>query len=135
MKTAILQAAVKVLMPIFLVYSLYLLFRGHDSPGGGFIAALVLSIGLIFHMIAFGVPETQQTYKIDTMILTGIGLLLSFSSAILSMIFGEGFFYALWSDITVKGIGTISSVLLFDIGVYMAVTGAILKIAFAIFNR
>ncbi|MEH6306519.1 MnhB domain-containing protein [Olivibacter sp. CPCC 100613] len=135
MRTTILQAAVKVLMPIFLIYSLYLLFRGHDSPGGGFIAALVLSIGLIFHMIAFGVSTTQRTYKIDTMILTAGGLLLSFVSATLSIFLAGGFFYALWSDINIKGIGTISSVLLFDVGVYMAVTGAILKIAFAIFKK
>lgn len=122
-------------MPVFLIYSLYLLFRGHDKPGGGFIAALVLSIGVVFHMIVFGVLATQRMYKINTMILTSAGLLISVLSAILPMFFGDGFFHALWSDIYIKGIGTVSSVLLFDLGIYMAVVGAVLKIAFAIFEN
>lgn len=134
MKTLILQAAIQVLIPIFFVYSLYLLFRGHDSPGGGFIAALVISTGLVFHMMAFGVAKTKEVYKIDTMRFTVIGLMLAFMGATLSFFLGNGFFNAIWTEIKLPMIGTISSVLLFDIGVYIAVIGAILKIAFTIFE-
>lgn len=135
MRTIILQMAIKTLMPIFFVYSLYLLFRGHDSPGGGFIGALVVSIGLVFHMISFGVEQTRATYKIDTMGLTATGLFISFIAATSSMLLGEEFFYAIWTNIKLPGIGTLSSVLLFDIGVYIAVVGAVLKIAFTIFEE
>lgn len=135
MRTTILQVTIKVLIPIFFLYSLYLLFRGHDNPGGGFIAALVISIGLIFHMIAFGVSETQRIYKIDAIKLASIGLLLSFMAATVPMLIGDGFFHAFWTNVKIVGIGTISSVLVFDIGVYFAVIGAILKIAFDVFKE
>jgi len=135
MRTIILQGAIKVLIPVFFVYSLYLLFRGHDRPGGGFIGALVISIGLIFHMIAFGVYETQRIYRIDTTKLTSIGLLVGFVGATLAWFVGRDFFVALWSSITIPGIGTLSSVMLFDVGVYLTVIGAILKIAFTIFKE
>lgn len=135
MRTIILQGAIKVLIPIFFVYSLYLLFRGHDRPGGGFIGALVISIGLIFHMIAFGVYETQRIYRIDTTKLASIGLLVAFIGATLALFLGKDFFSALWTNIKIPGIGTLSSVLLFDIGVYLAVIGAILKIAFTLFKE
>lgn len=136
MRTIILQAAIQVLIPIFFIYSLYLLFRGHDSPGGGFIGALVISIGLVFHMMAFGVSKTKEIYRIDTMRFTVIGLFLAFIGATLSMFLGgNGFFHALWTDIKIPGVGTLSSVLLFDIGVYIAVVGAVLKIAFTIFEE
>jgi len=135
MRTTILQVTTRILIPIFFMYSLYLLFRGHDSPGGGFIAALVVSIGLVFHMIAFGVSSTQRIYRIDTMKLIAIGLLLSFIAAILPMLMGKGFFQAIWTNVRIIGLGTISSVMLFDIGVYLTVIGAILKIVFAIFKE
>lgn len=135
MRTTILQVTTRILIPIFFVYSLYLLFRGHDSPGGGFIAALVVSIGLVFHMIAFGVSNTQRIYRIDTMKFIAIGLLLSFIAATLPMLMGKGFFQAIWTNVKIIGLGTISSVMLFDIGVYLTVVGAILKIAFAIFKE
>ncbi len=122
-------------MPIFLAYSLYLLFRGHNNPGGGFIGALVLSIGLVFHMIAFGVPATRRIYKINTMVLTSVGLLISSLAAVSSLFFEGVFFEAIWTDIHIVGLGTLSSVLMFDVGVYLAVTGSILKIAFSIFNE
>jgi multisubunit Na+/H+ antiporter MnhB subunit len=135
MRTTILQVTTRILIPIFFIYSLYLLFRGHDSPGGGFIAALVVSIGLVFHMIAFGVSSTQRIYRIDTMKFIAIGLLISFIAATLPMLMGKGFFQAIWTNVKIIGLGTISSVMLFDIGVYLTVVGAILKIAFAIFKE
>ncbi len=135
MRTVILQAAIQVLIPIFFIYSLYLLFRGHDSPGGGFIGALVISIGLVFHMMAFGVAKTKEVYKIDTIRFTAVGLFLTFIGATLSIFVGDGFFHALWTDIKIPGVGTLSSVMLFDVGVYIAVVGAVLKIAFTIFEE
>lgn len=132
MRTIIFQTAVKVLLPIFFIYSLYLLFRGHDDPGGGFIGALVISIALIFHMIAFGVTKTQQKYRLDTMRMTALGLMLVLLGGVGPLLLGDGFFHAMWSDIKIPVVGTLSSVLVFDIGVYIGVVGAILKISFTI---
>lgn len=135
MRTIILQTAIKVLLPVFFVYSLYLLFRGHDSPGGGFIGALVISIALIFHMIAFGVTLTIEKYRINTMWFTAIGLLLVFLGGVGPMIFGDGFFHAMWSKLKIPMVGTLSSVLLFDIGVYIGVIGSIMKISLTILEE
>lgn len=135
MKTIILQTAIKVLLPIFFVYSLYLLFRGHDSPGGGFIGALVISIALIFHMIAFGVTVTMEKYRVNTMWLTAIGLLCVLLGGAIPLLFGDGFFHAMWSKVKIPMVGTLSSVLLFDIGVYIGVVGSIMKISLTILEE
>ncbi|WP_028296601.1 MnhB domain-containing protein [Olivibacter sitiensis] len=135
MRTIVLQTAIRVLLPIFFVYSLYLLFRGHDSPGGGFIGALVVSIALIFHVIAFGVTYTIEKYRINTMWLTASGLLLVFFGGVGPMLLDDGFFHAMWSNVKIPFIGTLSSVLLFDIGVYLGVVGSIMKISLTILEE
>lgn len=60
MRTIILATAIRLLIPIFQIFSLYILFRGHNHPGGGFIAGLIGSIGFIFYLMTYG---TKQTLK------------------------------------------------------------------------
>lgn len=62
MKTVILATAIRVLIPVFQLFSLYILFRGHNHPGGGFIGGLVGSIAFIFYIMAYGPKQTIHTY-------------------------------------------------------------------------
>jgi multicomponent Na+:H+ antiporter subunit B len=62
MKTIILATAIRALIPLFQVFSLYILFRGHNHPGGGFIGGLVGSIAFVFYIMAYGPKQTMHTY-------------------------------------------------------------------------
>lgn len=135
MKTIILGTAIKILIPVSLVFSFYLFFRGHDKPGGGFIAALVTSIGFIFHMIAFGVEETKSIYKISTFKLMGAGLGFALLAGILPLLGRKTFFEALWPDEGIPLLSKMGSPILFDAGVYFLVVGVVLRIAFTLFEE
>lgn len=62
MKTLILGTAIRLLVPIFQLFSLYILFRGHNHPGGGFIGGLVGSIGYIFYAMVYGPKAVVHTF-------------------------------------------------------------------------
>lgn len=62
MRTLIFATAIRYLTPVFLLFSVYILFRGHNHPGGGFIAGLIGSIAFVFHVLAHGTERTANTY-------------------------------------------------------------------------
>ncbi len=135
MKTVILSKAVTLLLPVFVLFSVYVFFRGHALPGGGFIAALIASIGFILHMMSYGVDKTEKKYNINAFALIGSGLLCSFSATILPLIAGHHFLEGLWLPFKIPFIGKIGTPTLFDLGVYLLVIGIVLKIAFNLFEK
>lgn len=134
MRTLILSTAVNLLLPFFILFSGYVFFRGHNLPGGGFIAALIASTGLILHMMACGVRETKKKYRINNFALIGGGLLISLSAAVLPMLIGYQFFEGVWLPFKTP-IGKLGTPTLFDLGVYLLVIGITLKIAFNLFEE
>lgn len=62
MRTVIFATAIRYLTPLFLVFSVYILFRGHHHPGGGFIGGLIGSIAFVFHVLAHGSERTVKDY-------------------------------------------------------------------------
>ncbi len=62
MKTVILANAIRWLIPVFIIFSLYILFRGHNHPGGGFIGGLICSIAFIFHLMVHGHHKTSSDF-------------------------------------------------------------------------
>jgi len=135
MKTIILSKAVSLLLPIFILFSVYVFFRGHNLPGGGFIAALIASIGFLLHMMAYGADETEKTYKINTMGLIAGGLLCAFVAAILPLVLSHQFLEGMWVPFEIPLIGKVGTPTLFDLGVYLLVVGIVLKIAFNIMEE
>lgn len=134
MKSVILSTAIQLLIPVFLLFSVYLFFRGHDEPGGGFIAALVTAIGFLFHMIASGKEANMQLYKVSTYTLMGLGLGAIFLSATLPLSMGYALLEAQWLDMELPFIGKLGTPILFDLGVYLLVLGVILSIAYTLFE-
>lgn len=128
--TVILHTAALFLLPLQLLFSVFLLLRGHDEPGGGFIAGLVASGAFVLYLFAHGVKSTRKVMRVDPHDLLGLGLLLGVLSALPAVLFGEPFLTAQWwsfylgSETEIK----LSTVLIFDIGVYFAVLGTILTI-------
>ncbi len=132
MRTIILDTTVKLLMPLFFIFSVFLLFRGHNLPGGGFIGGLLASIALFLHSMVFGVEATLKKYNLNSRKLIASGLLVSLTSVVISLTMGLTLFTGVWSSIQLPLIGNLGTPMLFDIGVYLVVVGVVLNITFVL---
>ena len=130
MRTPILQTAINLLMPLFIVFSLYLLFRGHNEPGGGFIGGLIGGIGFVFHAMVFDSKTTISKFRLNPVRLIAVGLFLALLSGFIGVIAGEPFMAALWADFYLPVVGRPGTPIIFDIGVYILVIGVVLQITF-----
>lgn len=127
--TVILHTAALALLPLQLLFSVFLLLRGHDEPGGGFIAGLVASGAFVLYLFAHGVDATRKVMRFDPRDLLGIGLFLGTISALPAVFLGQPFLTAQWWIFDLAGTEIkLSTVLIFDIGVYLAVLGTILTV-------
>lgn len=135
MRTILFSKAISILMPVFLLLSVYVFFRGHNLPGGGFIAALIAGIGFILHMMAFGVEKTEERYGINAFALMGSGLLTAFSATLIPLLAGNHFLEGMWLPFEIPLLGKLGTPTLFDLGVYLLVIGILVKIAFTIFEE
>jgi multicomponent Na+:H+ antiporter subunit B len=126
----ILGTATRLLMPLLLLFSIFLLLRGHNSPGGGFAGGLVAAAAFVLYSIAADVPNTRKALRFEPQNFIGFGLLCAIFSGIPALIFGQGYLTAWWGQIKVPGIIDLKlgTPILFDIGVYLVVLGVILKI-------
>lgn len=122
----ILNTAARTLMPLQLLFSVFLLLRGHDEPGGGFVAGLVAAGAFTLYLLAFGVAATKEVLRmVEPRDLIGLGLLFGMISVVPAWFVGEPFLTAQWW--TIPGIDfKASTPLLFDIGVYLTVLGSVL---------
>lgn len=124
---SLLPAAARIVAPVQIVFSVYLLLRGHNLPGGGFIAGLVMASALVLRVMV----DPKREPKIDLIVLAGVGLLVALGSAVLPWLAGRAFFTGMWGgEIWLPLIGSLKlgTPLLFDIGVYLVVTGVASKL-------
>ena len=130
MKSIILKKASDYLLPLLLLFSVFILFRGHYLPGGGFVGGLIASIAFVLHSFANGLQQTRNLLRIHPGFLMPIGLLLSLGSGLYPLFTGNGdpFMSAKWYKEPVEVIGMIGTPLFFDIGVYLVVVGVSLTI-------
>jgi multicomponent Na+:H+ antiporter subunit B len=125
MSSLILRTATRFLMPLLLLFSLFLLLRGHNEPGGGFVGGL--------HTISAGVPASRRALLIHPSTLLSVGLLVALASAVPALIVGRPFMSALWTEVgTGKAAWAIGTPLVFDVGVFLAVIGVVLTIVFTL---
>lgn len=129
MKSLILTTGARMLIALFLVFSLYVLLRGHNAPGGGFIGGLIAACGFAIHAFASGVAEARRALKVDPRTLGVIGLVCALIAGLMAFPLGAAPFAGIWGEVAGY---KLSSVLLFDIGVYLAVVGGILTLIFAL---
>ena len=130
MQSLILRTAGHFLLPLLLLFSLFLLFRGHNEPGGGFIAGLVTAAAIVLYLFSMDIASARKVLRVDPRSLLGGGMTLAVLSGVPGVFRGQPFFTAQWWEVTGPGIGMVklSTVLLFDIGVYRVVVGAVLTI-------
>lgn len=125
----ILRAAGHVLLPLLMVLSIYLLLRGHNEPGGGFIAGLVAASAISLKLFAADIRSARGVLRVDPRRLVGIGLLVALLAAMMAPFSGRGaLFQGLWVDVALPVVGKthLGTPLLFDVGVYLVVIGAVL---------
>jgi multicomponent Na+:H+ antiporter subunit B len=131
--TIVLHTAALFLLPLQLLFSVFLLLRGHNDPGGGFIAGMVAAGAFVLYLFAHGVRSTRRILRVAPRDLLGFGLLLGILSAVPSLLKGKSFLTAQWWIFHINETEiALSTVLLFDIGVYFSVLGTILTIVIAL---
>ncbi len=125
MRSIILASATRLLVAMILAFSLLLLWRGHNEPGGGFVGGLVACVALGLLAISRGPAAVRRLLPADPRSLAGIGIGLAILAGALGPLAGEPFLTGQW--ITVGGL-KLGTPLLFDAGVYLVVVGALLTI-------
>jgi multicomponent Na+:H+ antiporter subunit B len=132
MRSVILQTASSYLLPILLLFSVFLLLRGHYYPGGGFVGGLVAAIAFVLHSFAHGTINTMKLIVYKPMALIPAGLGVAALAMFMPVFFGHPVMTGLWFEEPIPVIGMLGSALFFDLGVYLVVIGVVLTILFTI---
>ncbi|HWU31172.1 MAG TPA: MnhB domain-containing protein, partial [Microbacterium sp.] len=129
-RSILLEVIVRVLFHTIIVVSIYLLFAGHNGPGGGFAGGLVAGMALVMRYIAGGRWELGAAAPTDAGRLLGFGLILAVGAALMPMFFGMAPLEStVWfADVPLLGHLEFVSSTVFDIGVYLVVIGLVLDV-------
>ena len=125
-RSIVLETTVSFLYWIMLGAALWLLLRGHNAPGGGFVAALVAVAATAAHALVFGAAAARARLPFGPLSLSALGLALAAASGLPALALGQAFLTHLWGELAMGALALkISTVLLFDLGVALCVWGAL----------
>ena len=127
-RSILLPVAIRYLMPLMLIFSIFLLIRGHNEVGGGFVGGLVASSALMLYGIAVSPQELRKKLPVEPYILVSSGLMTALVSGLVPLFYGLPFMTGLWIKTVIPVIGKIGTPFFFDLGVYFLVIGVILWI-------
>ncbi len=134
MNSLILSTAARLFKPLLLLVSVFVLLRGHDEPGGGFVGGLLGASAFALDAVTRNVGSARRKLPLAPHVLLGAGLLVAAASGLPALLQGQPFLTAqryeagMPFDLHI----TLSTVLLFDAGVYVVVMGAALLIMFTL---
>lgn len=129
----LLLAATRILMPLLLLYSLFLLWRGHNAPGGGFVGGLVAAAAFVLYSLTAGVAASRRALRLEPSRLLSLGLGIALLSGIPGVVLGRPFLSAVWVTLETGAAPLkLGTPLLFDVGVFLAVMGVVLTIVFTL---
>ena len=120
--------ATRLLLPLAMLVGIYIFLRGHNEPGGGFIAALVFAIAILVQYLASGFDWTDERRKFGEHPMIAFGVLIAAATGLGSLVFGAPFLTSSFGYFTLPLIGKfeLATAMLFDIGVASVVLGAVL---------
>ncbi|MEW9856765.1 monovalent cation/H+ antiporter subunit A [Novosphingobium sp. M1R2S20] len=120
--------AARLLLPLAMMVGLYIFLRGHNMPGGGFIAGLIVSIALLMQYMASGFEWADQRRRIDEHSIIGFGVITAALTGLGSLVFGAPLFTSAFGYFSLPLIGKfeLTTAMLFDIGVATTVFGAMM---------
>ncbi|WP_438971308.1 monovalent cation/H+ antiporter subunit A [Methylophaga sp.] len=122
----IMQTLTRLLFPLMLLVAVFIFLRGHNLPGGGFIAGLIAAVALISQYLANGIDWTNARINIDMHIVIGFGLLAAVGTGIVSMLISYPFLTSAFTYLEWPIVGKfeVASAMAFDLGVFLVVIGA-----------
>jgi multicomponent Na+:H+ antiporter subunit A len=129
-RSVILETAVRLVFHTVVVFGLYLLFAGHNQPGGGFVGGLVVGCAFVLRYIAGGRGALAAAVPVDPVIPLGVGLLVAAGTGAAAWAFGGQYLESDYVelDLPLLGVAKVTSALSFDIGVFLVVVGLVLAI-------
>jgi multicomponent Na+:H+ antiporter subunit B len=126
MNNVILRSSVKILTPLIFFFSIIVLLKGHNDPGGGFIGGLLGALGWVVYRLGTG----KQELPFNMIYVMSIGLALCLFSGLYAVFVDTPFLTGHWGpgiNIPTLGVVKLSTPLFFDIGVYMVVTAGAVR--------
>jgi multicomponent Na+:H+ antiporter subunit A len=127
-RSSIFRTAARLLMPLLLLFSVFLLVRGHNQPGGGFVAGLVAAAAFALYGLAYGIERARRALVVTPLTLIGAGLSIAVASGLPAVVRGQPFLTAQWA----LGAITAGTPMVFDIGVFLVVWGVVLLMIFSL---
>lgn len=134
MESIIFQTIARQALYVVMVFSLFLLGRGHNEPGGGFIGGLMTSAAIVIQYLAFNLEMVRKALPFDGKILVALGLLFAAVTGLGTM-FAYGIFMThSFAHIMVPFFGKVelTTAFVFDLGVYLVVVGGVITIITAV---
>lgn len=132
MKTLILNTTNRLIMGILLVFSVFLLIRGHNLPGGGFTGGLVAGSAFALQALAYGVPAARRVLVFDPRTFLAAGLVTAILSSAAAAVRDLPYFTGLWLKQVFPVVGKVGTPIVFDIGVYLVVLGVVTLFVFSL---
>jgi multicomponent Na+:H+ antiporter subunit B len=133
MNSLIFRTIAPLLTAVMLVFSVFVLLRGHNEPGGGFIGGLIAASAIAIYAMAMGVGAAREALKAHPITFAGFGVVLAALAGALSLAFDVPFLTGLWGEFDLDGVKVaISTPMVFDIGVYFVVFGTLTAVALAL---
>ena len=123
----LLVVASRVLLPLSLVVGVYIFLRGHNQPGGGFIAGLIVAIVLLMQALASGYGWAARRSRVNAHVFLGVGVLIAAATGAGSFLFGRPFLTSSFGYFNIPFIGEVelATAALFDLGVFLTVVGTV----------
>lgn len=123
---AIPRLLILLVLPLIVLFGIHLFLRGHDLPGGGFVAGITLTMALVVLYMAAGARWVEARLRVTPARWIGAGLLLAIATGLSAVVLGQPFLTSYHGQWRLPVLGSISlnSAMLFDLGVFAVVTGA-----------
>ncbi len=131
--SSLFRTAMRLILPLSLMFAAYMFFKGHNEPGGGFIAGLVMSVALAVYRMAEGQRALRRILPIKPGPLAALGLAIALATAVFPLLLGDPLLRSYQGEIPLPGGGSyhFASVLFFDLGVLFVVVA----VSVGIINR
>jgi multicomponent Na+:H+ antiporter subunit A len=129
-RSLVLDVGVRVTFHTVLLFSLFLLFAGHNAPGGGFIGGLVAAAAFMLRFVGGGAEEVHRAEPLSPEVLLGTGIVVATGTGVASLVLGGAFLQSGYhvEDVPLLGDVALTSVLVFDTGVYLVVVGLVVGV-------
>jgi len=132
MNSVILNATNRILSGLLIVFSVFLLLRGHNLPGGGFAGGLVAACAFVLQALTSGVVSARKLLVFDPRTIIAAGLFVALISGLPGLFDGLPFLTGMWDKTPLPIVGKLGTPLLFDVGVYIVVGGISCLIVFSL---